>query len=194
MSDFPKKEKDRTNGAAVLVVGFASVALLWASVVALQGYFNVTEGEIAAERSAVGLGDTLRGLHSAQRSNLDQNKYLDKGKGVLKRLAMKHAEKAVLRDLKAGISMIPLLGKLNVASVTPKAGYPLPPATPVVGDKKKPTKSDIEGCDKVACIVDSSPACCAAVLKEAEKATKTIVDEAKSKAKEATSSTQDKTP
>ena len=132
MSDFPEKEKDNVNGMAVLVIGLATTALLWASVIALQAYFEDTEGEIAAQRATVGRADGVRGLKASQSNDLNKTTYADPKKGTLKRLSIENAKRVVVRDAKAGKpSLVPTLGLLNVPSVPATAGKPsLVPETP----------------------------------------------------------------
>lgn len=132
MSDFPEKSKDNVNGLAVLIIGLATTAILWASVIALQAYFEDTEGEIAAQRAEVGRADGVRGLKASQSNDLNKTTYADPKKGTLKRLSIENAKRVVVRDAKAGKpSLVPTLGLLNVPSVPAAAGKPsLVPETP----------------------------------------------------------------
>ena len=134
MSDFPVKQPDRVNGLAIVIIGLASSALLWASVIALQAYYEVTEGEIAAQRATMGRADGVRGLKAKQTESLNMTVYADPNKGTLKRLAIAHAKKAVLRDAKAGNkSLIPTLGELNTATIPASAGKPAIVPVPAPG-------------------------------------------------------------
>lgn len=127
MSDFPKKEKDRTNGPAVIVIGLAAVTLIWASVVALQAYFRVSNGEVAEMRAAVGQGDTFSSLSASQLSDLNQSVFANRNKGILKRLSIKNAKASVLKDAREGNSLIPVLGSLDKSSLPAVPGYPVAP-------------------------------------------------------------------
>ena len=148
MSDFPEKSEDNVNGMAIVVIGLATTAILWASVIALQAYFENTEGEIAQQRAIVGRADGVRGLKSKQTNVLHQTTYADPNKGTLKRLSIEHAKSAVLRDAKAGAStLIPTLGLLDKPSVPATAGKPAlvpadgaasPPADPAAPAEAAP--------------------------------------------------------
>lgn len=125
MSDFPVKEEDKVNSMAIVVVGLATTAILWASVIALQAYFEDTEGEIAEQRATIGRADGVRDLKSQQSADLSKTTYADPNKGTLKRLSIEHAKSAVVRDAKAGAAtLIPTLGLLNTATVPAMAGKP----------------------------------------------------------------------
>jgi hypothetical protein len=131
MSDFPVKAEDKVNSGAVLVIGLATTAILWASVVALQANFEDTEGELAAERESQGRSDVVRDLNTAQLRDLNQSTYADPQKGTLKRLSIENAKRVVVRDAKAGApSLIPMVGPLNVPTIPVAAGKPAlaPPA------------------------------------------------------------------
>lgn len=133
MSDFPKKAEDQVNSMAVLVIGLASTAVLWASIVALQAYFEDTEGEMAAERQSQGRADGVRSLLTAQRKDLNETTRADPQKGTLKRLSIDRAKAVVVRDATGGApSLIPSLGLLNLPTIPATAGKPaLAPPTPV---------------------------------------------------------------
>ncbi len=138
MSDFPEKAPDRTNALAVLVIGLATTAILWASVIALQAYFENTQGEISAARKARGLSAEVRDLNAEQRADLSKTAYADATKGTLKRLNVETAKSLVVRDAKGGGSLIPTLGELNVPTIPAAAGRPVDgassePAAPVDG-------------------------------------------------------------
>lgn len=131
MSDFPVKAEDKVNSGAVMVIGLATTAILWASVVALQANFEDTEGEMAAERASQGRSDIVRSLKAAQRDDLNKTTYANPQKGTLKRLSIENAKRVVVRDAKAGApSLIPTLGPLNVTDVPAQPGKPslVPPA------------------------------------------------------------------
>lgn len=124
MSDFPEKAPDNTNAVAVVVIGLATTAVLWAFVVYLQSYFENTEGEIAASRASQGRSSLVRDLKAEQRADLAKTAYADASKGTLKRLNVETAMSLVVRDAKSGKSMIPSLGELNVPSIPAAAGRP----------------------------------------------------------------------
>jgi hypothetical protein len=151
MSDFPEKAPDQTNAVAVVVIGFATTAVLWASVVYLQAYFENTQGEIAASRASQGRSALVRDLKAEQRADLAKTTYADATKGTLKRLNLETAKSLVVRDAKGGGSLIPSLGELNVPSIPAAAGRPVdgatmePPAPPA--DAPVPTE---EGADAPA--------------------------------------------
>ncbi|MCP4445404.1 MAG: hypothetical protein GY811_08675 [Myxococcales bacterium] len=125
MSDFPEKEADKTNAPAVLVVGLATTAVLWAFIVYLQAYFETTEGEIAAMRAVRGKTVEVRGLHAEQRADLGKTTYADASKGTLKRLKLETAMSLVVRDAKGNGSLIPSLGALDVATIPAASGFPV---------------------------------------------------------------------
>jgi hypothetical protein len=125
MSDFPEKQEDHVNGLAIVVIGLATTAILWASVIALQAYYEDTEGEIAAQRATIGKADGVRGLNAKQVEDLNKTTYADPTTGTLKRLAIDHAKRVVVRDAKVpGQSMVPELGRLICPTVPASAGKP----------------------------------------------------------------------
>jgi hypothetical protein len=138
MSDFPTKAADETNTLGVLVVGFASAAVVWATVIALQAYFESSYGDLATERDYKNQGVELKSLLAEQRMDLA-------GKGTLKRLAMKEAKAAVLRDAN-GPTMIPKLGALNTPTIPAQPGKPsmTPPAAPAPGSKSDELRKEID--------------------------------------------------
>ena len=162
MSDFPEKAKDGTNAAAVMVIGLATTAVLWAFVVYLQAYFATTEGDIAAERAAMGKSAEVRDLKAAQRADLSKTKYADPSKGTLKRLDIRLAKSLVVRDAKAHAPLIPTLGELNVPTVPASAGRPVDgaaieaPAAPEAPAAAEP------GCDEASCLATPDKPCCQA--------------------------------
>jgi len=134
MSDFPEKAADEVNTLAVVTIGLATTAVLWASVMALQAYFMNSEGEIAAQQAQHGRAAIVRGLNAEQRADLSRTTYADPQKGTLKRLDIKFAKEVVVRDAQRGArTLIPTLGELNVPSIN-LDGKPLeatPPPAPV---------------------------------------------------------------
>jgi hypothetical protein len=125
MSDFPEKQKDNVNSLAIVVIGLATTAILWASVIALQAYYEDTEGEIAAQRATIGKADGVRGLKAKQVEDLNKSTYADPSAGTLKRLAIDHAMRAVITDAKAkSNSLVPVLGRLVCPSIPAAAGKP----------------------------------------------------------------------
>ncbi len=152
MSDFPEKAEDKVNSLAIVVIGLATTAILWAGVVALQAYFENTHGEIAAERAAQGLTSGIRDLDARQRADLATTVYADPKAGTLKRLAIEEASAGVLASAKAGTSMIPSLGELNVPTVPAVAGKPAADATveapaPVDGLAPVDGEAPVEGAE-----------------------------------------------
>ena len=139
MSDFPEKQEDHVNSLAIVVIGLATTAILWASVIALQAYFEDTEGEIAAQRAAIGREDGVRGLKAKQVEDLNKTTYADPTAGTLKRLAIDHAKRVVVRDAKVpGQSMVPELGRLICPTVPASAGKPGVEAVVVVAPPSCP--------------------------------------------------------
>tara|TARA_R110002096_G_scaffold171490_4_gene344515 strand:+ start:149308 stop:149850 length:543 start_codon:yes stop_codon:yes gene_type:complete len=124
MSDFPEKAPDNTNAVAVVVIGLATTAVLWAFVVYLQAYFETTEGEIAASRASMGRSALVRDLKAEQRADLAKTTYADASKGTLKRLNVETAMSLVVRDAKTEGSLIPSLGVLNCPTIPASAGRP----------------------------------------------------------------------
>lgn len=169
MSDFPEKAEDKVNTLAIVAIGLATTVILWASVVALQAYFENTEGEIASERAAQGLTSGIRDLDSLQRAALTKTEYADASKGTLKHLPIDLAKAAVIDAAAQGTSMIPSLGELNVATVPAVPGKPAddakietPPATPDGAAPVDPATGvaapDAEGADEAAASPPSEPA------------------------------------
>ena len=66
MSNAPHKAADKVNIFAIVLVGIASSLLIWATMVALTGYYLATEGPVADSRSALGLEEEKRSIKSAQ--------------------------------------------------------------------------------------------------------------------------------
>ncbi len=159
MSDFPEKAPDKTNAVAVVVIGLATTAVLWAFVVYLQSYFENTHGEIAARRAAKGRSAMVRDLKAEQRADLVKTAYADASKGTLKRLNIEHAKSLVVRDAKTGGSLIPSLGALDVPTIPAAAGRPADDATiePPAPEPAKPT------CDEASCLLDPTNPCCEAL-------------------------------
>lgn len=139
MSDFPIKQKDNVNSLAIVVIGLATSAILWASVIALQAYYEDTEGEIAAQRTSIGKADAVRGLQAKQIEDLNKTTYADPTTGTLKRLAIDHAKRVVVRDAKVpGKSLVPELGLLICPSIPASAGKPGVDAVVVVSPPSCP--------------------------------------------------------
>ncbi len=139
MSDFPEKAPDKTNATALVVIGLATTAVLWAFVVYLQSYFENTEGEIAARRASEGRSAMVRDLKAEERADLATTMYADANKGTLKRLNIAHAKRLVIGDAKAGTSLIPSLGALDVPSIPAAAGRPVDGAKVVAPAPSVPT-------------------------------------------------------
>lgn len=148
MSDFPEKSKDEVNTLAVVAIGLSTVAILWASVWALQAFFMNSEGEIAAQQAENGRAAIVRGLKAEHKADLSRTTYADTQKRTLKRLDIKYAKEVVVRDAQRGApSLIPTLGELNVPTInlqgnplqaTPPAPAPPAPAPAPPADGSAP--------------------------------------------------------
>lgn len=163
MSDFPVKAPDRTNAVAVVVIGLATTAVLWAFVVYLQSYFENTHGELAAKRASIGRSAMVRDLKAEQRADLVKTAYADAAKGTLKRLNLEHAKNLVVRDSKSSGSLIPSLGILNCPTIPAAAGRPaddsaINPCAPAPAPAAP--APDAESCDEAYCLANPDKPCC----------------------------------
>lgn len=101
--------EDKSNTLAIVTIGVASVLLLWASVVALQAYYENSFGSEMERARAEGQGAELRTLRAEQRATLGTFRRNDDG---TVRMPVELAGQIVVRELRTGHpdSLVPAVG------------------------------------------------------------------------------------
>ncbi len=140
MSNASHKAADKMNVFAIALIGMASALCLWATVVALQGYYLRTEAPVLEQRTALGLEQEKRTIKAAQVASihrLEVNKAYADSAELCFHNPIEGAMKRVVADAEAGKpSLVPAVGLHNVATISPIPGYPstegtvLEPLTP----------------------------------------------------------------
>ncbi len=128
MSNAPHKAADKMNVFAIALIGMASALCLWATVIALQGYYLRTEAPVLAKRVALGLEQEKRTIKAAQVASihrLEVNKAYADSAELCFHNPIEGAMKRVVADAEAGNpSLVPAVGLHNVATISPIPGYP----------------------------------------------------------------------
>ncbi len=103
-------EEDKLNILAIVTIGIASVLLLWASIVALQAYYEATFGEEVKRQQTVGQRDTLSTILSEQRQRLGEYRRGEDGETA--RIPIEEAKRIVITELREGspTSLVPAVG------------------------------------------------------------------------------------
>ncbi len=163
MSNAPHKAADRVNVFAIVLVGVASALLLWATAVALQGYYLQTNGPVESERESMELEDTRRTIQAAQVANIHRSEENTGYVGSAQACYRNPIEGAMLRvvaDAEGGAqSLVPAVGLHKTRTIAPIPGYPdpdgvaAPPAVPTLDpgapQKVKITDTNIEINEKI---------------------------------------------
>ena len=150
MSNAPHKAADTVNVFGIVLIGIASALLLWATAVALQGYYLQSAGPIEDERASMELESTKRTINAQQIANLHRSEENVAYQGSAEACFRNPIEAAMLNvvaDAEAGkATLVPAVGMHNTRMVAPIAGYPDPAgaaAPPPVIDPKAPKKVTI---------------------------------------------------
>ena len=73
MADFPEKAEDNVNVLTTVIIGGVSTIVLWASVIALQAYYDSTGGQLEMVRSVENQARALRQARSEHLADLASN-------------------------------------------------------------------------------------------------------------------------
>jgi hypothetical protein len=120
--------EDKPNTLAIVTIGIASVLLLWASIVALQAYYENTFGAEMKRKFAEGQDAELRTLLAEQRASLQALKRND---DETVRIPVDRAKQLVVAELRSGqpASLVPAVGPHTEPTVPAIWGRPADGAT-----------------------------------------------------------------
>ena len=125
--DSPRKAEDNLNTAMIVAIGGVGSLLVWASIVALQAYYDVTAGAEAHRREIAGQSAQLRSLEVAAQDHL--SKY---GKSATGKVAIpiERAMELIVRNGNID-SLVPAVGPHNQPTIPAAFGRPSDKPTPV---------------------------------------------------------------
>jgi hypothetical protein len=115
--------EDKSNTLAIVTIGVASVVLLWASIVALQAYYENSFGAEMHRKATEGKGDELRTLLAEQRAGLQALRRNDE---ETVRIPIERAKQLVVAELRTGepASLVPAVGPHTTPTVPAEWGRP----------------------------------------------------------------------
>ena len=124
MSGGASRASDKVNTYGIVLIGVVAAILLWVSVIALQAYYQNTEGALEAERDAANKGREVRDLKAAQLATLQETKVVDPKKGIVT-LPIEDAMRLVVRDARGGApALVPAVGPDDKPTVPAAWGHP----------------------------------------------------------------------
>ena len=133
--------EDKLNTLAIVTIGIASVLLVWASIVALQAYYENSFGAEMRRKATDGKGSELRSLLAEQRASLRE---LRRNDDNTVRIPVERAKQLVIAELRAGepVSLVPAVGAHDEPTVPATWGRPADDA--MVDEPDAPAADDRE--------------------------------------------------
>ena len=140
--DSPRKAEDSLNTVMIVAIGVIGSLFVWASIVALQAYYDKTAGAEAHRREIAGQSEQLRSLHAAANEILGKYGKSSTGKVAI---PIERAMELVVRDGNT-LSLVPAVGPHDKPTIPATFGRPSDkPAVPAPPPPSAPTSAPTGG-------------------------------------------------